>query len=259
MNLKRIFVDILVIIAVLYLVFGIYLFVIQKSMLYYPNTQDFKSCIGFEDYQKVEYSGTRFYYKENSKDVFVFYHGNAGSACDRSYFKSLLNNSNDSIIFVEYAGYSNDNKTPSKKLILQDVQHIHDFIEEKSFNFVTVYGESIGSGVASYHAYLGDVDYLILVAPFSRLVDLVQFKFVIYPAFLMLTERYDNVKWDKDFKGNVLIIHGDNDVVIPNTFSKKLFESLSTEKKKYVLIKGAGHNDVSNYDEFDEAILDAIN
>ncbi|MFC1756459.1 hypothetical protein ACFLY1_00730, partial [Patescibacteria group bacterium] len=73
---------------------------------------DFKSCTFFQDSQKINIGGTRAYYKENSKKLILFYHGNAGSACDRSFLRDEFQKLGYSYIFVEYTGYSNDSRKP---------------------------------------------------------------------------------------------------------------------------------------------------
>lgn len=257
---KKIIINILIAFIITYFLFGLFLFFNQKSMIYYPDNQDFENCAGFKDYKKINYNGTRFYYKQGSFDaVIIYYHGNAGSACDRSYFKSTFEQSNNSLIFVEYAGYSNDNKKPSKKLILEDVQNIHNFVEENSFKNVIVYGQSIGSGAATYHVYIGNVDSLILVTTFSRLDDVAQSKYIIYPASILLREKYDNIKWLQNFEGNIIILHGDSDFIIPHRFSQKLFDEILTEKKEYVLIEGKGHNDIWTSVIFRNKLIEFIN
>lgn len=228
-----------------YILFGMFLYFNQRNLIYHPNNQDFEDCFGFKDYQKLNYNGTRFYFKEKSLEkVIVFYHGNAGSACDRSFYKSVFEQFNYSLIFVEYAGYSNDDRKPSKKLILEDVENINSFIQEKSFVDVTIYGESIGSGAAGYHSNIGEVNNLILVSPFSRLVDVAQSKFIIYPVSIILKENYDNIKWLKNYENNLIILHGDKDIVIPSRFSRKLYETIPSKNKEYILIEGKGHNDL---------------
>ncbi len=243
----------------LYILFGFYLFFSQKSILYHPDNQDFKRCSGFKDYQKLEANGTRFYFKEGQgDDVIVYYHGNAGSACDRSYARAVFEQSDASLIFVEYAGYSNDDVNPSEELILNDVENIHNYIYEKDYEEVTVYGQSIGSGAASYHAGLGDVENLILVSPFSSLEKVAQSKYVIYPASILLTKEYDNVKWLKDYHGRLLIIHGDSDSIIPEKFSKELYQSIPSLEKEYILIEERGHNDIWLSANFKRQIIQFI-
>jgi uncharacterized protein len=136
---------------------------------------------------------------------------------------------------------------------------MHAYIKEKQFKNVTVYGQSIGSGAASYHTSLGNVDSLILVTPFSSLTDVVQSKYTIYPAALLLREKYNNVKWLKNYEGRLLILHGDNDFIIPHKFSQKLFDKVHTQKKEYVLIEDKGHNDIWESDVFRDRLLKFIN
>jgi len=245
MYFKKTIINISIIIFIVYILFGIFLFFLQKSLLYYPDNQNFYQCKGFKNYQKLEFKGTRFYFLQGDPNkIIVYYHGNAGSACDRSYFKSVFEKSNASLIFVEYAGYSNDKKSPSKNLILKDVENIQNYINNKGYEKVIIYGQSIGSGAASYHAFLGNVDDLILVSPFSKLKDVVQSKYIFYPVFILLKEKYDNIKWLKNYKGSLLIVHGDQDFIIPHKFSKKLFNSIENKNKDYVLIEEKGHNNI---------------
>jgi uncharacterized protein len=255
MTFKKVITTIAIALLMVYLLFGSFLFFNQKSMIYYPDDQDFNQCAGFNSYEKLTFNRTRFYFKQGAQDtVLVHYHGNAGSACDRSYFKYIFEQSNASLIFVEYAGYSNDTINPSKKLILDDVINIRDYITKHNYTHMIVYGESLGSGAASYHAYVGDVTDLILVTPFSKLEAVAQSKYMLYPAFLLLREKYDNIKWLRNYEGSLLIVHGDTDLVIPHSFSEDLFDSVSTKNKTYVLIEGVGHNDI--WDSF--LFLDTI-
>ncbi|MBS8122066.1 alpha/beta hydrolase [Candidatus Vampirococcus lugosii] len=255
----KILVSIFILITIIYIIIGMLLFFNQKTMLYYPNNQDFDKCDGFNEYEKINFNGTRFYFKNNNKDkVIVYYHGNAGSACDRSYFKSIFEKSNASLVFVEYAGYSNDTVRPSKNLILKDAINIKNYIEEKGYKKIIIYGESIGSGPASYHASIGNVNKLILTTPFGKLVDLVQSKYIIYPANILLKEKFDNIKYLQNYEGSLLILHGDNDLVIPNKFSKKLFEKVPSKDKKYILIKNKGHNNIWSSPLFQEKIIENI-
>jgi len=251
--------SILIFSIVLYFLFGVYLFFIQKSMMYYPDNQDFHNCPGFKDYQKLEHKGTRFYLKQQSQKALVYYHGNAGSTCDRSFVKSFFETSDYTLIFVEYAGFSADRRKPSAKLILKDVENIHEYLDKNGFKNNLIYGQSIGSGAASYHAFLGNVDKLLLISPFSSMTDVAQSKYFIYPVSLLFTEKYDNLKWLNNYQGKIMIIHGDKDKIIPPKFSKKLFNKLSTQEKEYVLIPSYGHNDIWSSDIMTEKVMQFIN
>jgi len=251
--------DFLFAFVIVYILFGIYLYFNQRGMMYFPNNQNFEDCVGFKDFEKKEYGGTKFYFKQKAQRAIVYYHGNAGSACDRSWTRSVFEQSDYSLIFVEYAGYSGDNRKPSRDLILKDVENIQGYLVDHSFSDNIIYGHSIGASAASYHASIADVENLILVAPFSSLREFAQSMYWFYPVSLLLTEKYDNIEWLQDFQGRVLILHGESDKVIPIRFSQKLFESIPSENKEYELIPGFGHNDIWNSHLFKEKLLAFIN
>lgn len=239
------------ILFLIYVLFGFLVFVAQRQYIYFPNTQDFYNCPGFEEYQTREVNGTRFYYLPSGTDqVLVYYHGNAGSACDRSGLKDLWQGYGISMIFVEYTSYSNDDVGPSQKLILQDVENIHQFITDQGYTHVTVYGESVGSGPASYQTTLGKVDQTILTTPFSNLIDVAKAHYPVYPVEWLIKDRYPNEEWLSNYQGRILILHGDQDTVVSPEFSRKLYEAVQSENKQRVLINGADHNDVYSFDQF---------
>ena len=248
----------IVIVVVFYLFFGAFLYFFQNSMIYFPDNQDFEDCPHLLDYEKLNHEGTRFYLKRQSNDLIVYYHGNAGSACDRGRFKSVFERTNKSVMFVEYAGYSADNRRPSTRLILQDVENVNDFILNEGFENVIVYGQSIGSGAASYHASLARVKGVVLTSPFDSLKNVAQSKYIIYPAGLLLRENYDNVNWLSNHEGFVHIFHGTADSIIPSRFSLSLYNQISGEDKHYELIDGFGHNDIWNSQEFRNRLSEVL-
>jgi uncharacterized protein len=236
-------------ILIVYIGFGLFLFFDQKSMIYLPSNQIFEECSAFQDYLQVEYGGTKFYFKQNSNNVIIHYHGNAGSACDRSIFKPIFEKSNSPLIFVEYTGFSGDGKKPSMKKILRDVENVNEFISEKSFDDVIVYGESLGSGPASYHAKISKVDTLILTSPFTSVKEVAQNMYKIYPAGIIVTENFDNINMLKDYENKLIIFHGKKDREISYKYSEKLFNNVNTKNKEIFLIEDFGHNDLF-YSEF---------
>jgi uncharacterized protein len=239
--LRKIIISLLIV----YLVFGFYLFLFQERLIYFPDDQDFYSCPILADYSAKSFNGTRFYFKNNSADsVVIFYHGNYGSACDRGNIKHHFTKLDKDIIFVEYAGYSNDVVRPSMKLIQNDVRNIAEFVRD--YNEVNVIGESLGTGPASYQAKISKVDKLFLVSPFSSISDLAQSYYKIYPVKFMVRDNYDNIKWLKNYENKIIIVHSNNDNIIPPIFSQILYETLKTSDKEYILIRYSDHNNIWN-------------
>ncbi len=236
-------------VLIVYILFGLYLFLAQGRMVYFPSKQDFSHCEGFEEYEKVEFKETRFYELQKNKDLVIFYHGNAGSACDRAFLKPLLEKSGKSVIVMEYAGYSNHNHRPSKKLILQDVKNIVEYTKQQQYQTITVLGESVGTGAAAYHSSISSNVRLFLLSPFTSMTDLAPWLFKVYPLKLLMTQNYDNREYLKNFRGEIFIIHGSEDTIIAPIISRNLFDSLATHQKQYHLVAGAGHNDLYSFED----------
>ena len=110
-------------------------------------------------------------------------------------------------------------------------------------------GESLGTGLASYHAYHSHVDILLLLAPFYSTQDLGIEKFPYYPISFLGIENYDSTYWLEDYEGRIVLLHGELDENIPSTQSQKLFDSLNTKDKHLFIFPYAKHNDL--YDHFD--------
>jgi pimeloyl-ACP methyl ester carboxylesterase len=238
----------LIVLAVFYISFGVFLAVYQENIVYYPNTQDFINCEDFKTAKKIDYNGTRMYVKDTDKPIVVLYHGNAGSACNRKFYADIFSQAGYGYMIIEYAGYSNDAKNPSHELIKHDVQNVLEYINENHFSRITVVGESIGTGVASYHVSLQSPDKLLLISPFSDLADIAKNRFWFYPTSILVNNAFDNIANLSQYQNPITIIHGNNDTIIPHKLGQKLFISLKT-KKNFVTIEGAGHNDLFVYPE----------
>ncbi len=227
--------------VLMYIVFGGLIFVYQRDSIYFPDKQDFYNCPGFKDADKININGTRAYFKKNSDKLIVFYHGNAGSACQRANLLEIFNEPTISFLFVEYTGYSNSNDKPTKNALFKNVTDVNGFIQKYNFSSVYVIGESLGSALASYHASLNSNYKLLLISPFYKLANIAKSSYPIYPISFMLLDNYDNSKYVNTFN-TVTIIHGEQDQIIPILESKKYFENITSKNKQFISIPGAGHN-----------------
>ncbi|MDP3735717.1 MAG: alpha/beta hydrolase [bacterium] len=219
----------------------------QNRYIYYPpKGQKFEACPAFRTAEQVHVQGTRFYYKKHSDTLVVFYHGNAGSACDRAFLAGLFERLGLSYLFVEYTGYGGDGLRPSTGRLFADVVHVNEFLRPLDYKVLILAGESIGTGAAQYHTTLTRADKLLLVAPFPTLARVARrhFPFAIYPVSLLLQKDFDNPSWLSKFKGELMIIHGSKDTVIPIALGRKLFDAASAARGEFVEIENAGHNDI---------------
>jgi pimeloyl-ACP methyl ester carboxylesterase len=264
---KILFKKLFLIFFLAYIGYGAYLFFSQRGLIYYPNypaRSDFYDCPAFADAEKVDVNGTRAYYKPADEKVAVVYHGNAGSACDRSYLRSVFERAGYAYLFVEYAGYAGDMRKPSRALLLKDAENVIAFLEAKNYRKVTLFTESIGVGVASYHASLSPPDQMLFMTPFDSLANVAKshFPFSVYPVSFMLRfsgENYENMAHLQNYQGRLMVIHGAKDSVIPIKLGRALFDTMRAPDKKFITIDDAGHNDIYHFERVWEGIDGFLN
>ena len=241
-----------------YVLFGSYLTWQQEKIVYRPFPQEFATCENFNAATKVTHNGTRMYADlTEGQPTAVLYHGNAGSACDRNIYADIFTRAGLGYLIVEYAGYSNDPRTPSHDLVKQDVEHVVSYLREQNLTPIIVVGESIGTGAAAYHTALETPDKLLLISPFTDLKAVARGRFWLYPTNLLVDNAFNNVLALQHYPGPTLIIHGTADTIIPYRLGAELYQSLPGEKE-LLSINGASHNDLFLYPDMYQGMHDFL-
>lgn len=252
-----------------YLGVGAMLLIFEKDYVYFPDTPGsptFAECRDFHtDVERIEKDGVRFFYQpplhetETPPRLAVLYHGNAGSACDRAFFGNTFLGVGYSYIVLEYPGYGGDDtERPSKKEILRATHVIQDFIREREYEQVTLVGESLGSGVALYHATHAPPQGLVLISPYNRLSDGAGWIGWVYPAHLLMRENYEAGVWAQSVSAPALLIRAQNDEIFPRATAVRLYDALLGEKE-LLEVEGATHNQLYGFTEFHQKITEFLN
>jgi uncharacterized protein len=178
----------------------------------------------------------------NPKNVWLFTHGNAGQAADRTYALPSFSPA-DAVYILEYPGYGNRPGAPGKASIDAAALQAYRWLRKHyPHTPVCAAGESIGSGTASTLASQEPPpDKIVLVVPFDNLAGVVRDHLPLVPSFL-LADRWDNVAALKGYSGKVEIFGALEDEVIPVRHARNLAKSLPGAVLH--LIPG-GHNDWS--------------
>ena len=230
---------------------GTVLFVFQEKYIYYPYETDFQDCPSFAAADKILSGSSRGYLTKRSLEkIIVYYHGNAGSACDRAFMDSFFANQDYSTFFAEYSGYGEKGQKSSMSNLLQNVVDTIDFLKTQNFKKIVVVGESVGVGPAAYHALHSGIDKLILVTAYNNLADVAFSHYPFYPMRLLLRNNFTPDTWLAHYKGSVSIIVAENDEIIPNKLSQKLYENIPSDLKKIYTVKNAGHNSIYEMKNF---------
>jgi len=173
------------------------------------------------------------------KPAVIYAHGNA----------ELIDHSNSvvhgytrmgvHVMLCEYRGYGRSAGAPSQKRIVADFVKCRDRLSsfpEVDPDRVFYHGRSLGTGVVSGLARKRKPAALVLEAPFVSVAAMMA-KYFIPRVFVL--DPFDNLEVLKKFKGPVLLLHGNQDRVIPFSHSQKLHQvAKESTLKEYTW----GHN-----------------
>ena len=235
----------------LYFLLVITVFFAQRKLQYFPfGSVQNPAEIGLNNFSEV-YIDTKdnerlraWYHKnENSDNVIIYFHGNAANLENRkNTYQAFIEDSNYSLLAITYRGYPGSSGSPSEQGFYLDGQAAINFINTQGFkdNNIILYGESIGSGVATEMATKINAKALILESPFTSVEMVAKKTYWFLPVSLMLKDRFDNKEKFQKLDLPILIIHGKKDRVVPASQGIDLAESYSGPKK-LVLTENDGH------------------
>ena len=108
---------------------------------------------------------------------------------------------------------------------------------------IVLWGESLGSALALAMAAENPVGHIVLEAPFTSAADVGAQHYWLVPVRLFMKDQFRSDLRVGKVKAPVLVVHGENDAVVPVTFGERLY-SLVQAPKRFVRIANAGHNDL---------------
>ncbi|MBN1222694.1 MAG: alpha/beta fold hydrolase [Candidatus Aminicenantes bacterium] len=180
--------------------------------------------------------------KDYSGTVIVF-HGNAGSALDRSYYVKPLARLGYRVVLSEYPGYGAREGYRCEAVISADAIEAVTIAIKEFGGPLYLWGESLGCGIAAHVVkQMGpDLQGVVLLTPWDSLPNLAQSLYRFLPVRLLIKDRFDNVENLREFSRPTAILMAGQDEIIPNRLTKRLFESFNGRKKMWTFPL-AGHN-----------------
>ncbi|NOQ34281.1 MAG: alpha/beta fold hydrolase [Methylococcaceae bacterium] len=232
----------------LYLFFLGLIYVFQDKLTYFPAIQTQDTLVkqananALKLWPKTDYRGL---IKQNDTDVkgtILVFHGNAGSAINRGYYVSALENLGYRVIIAEYLGYGARSGIKNEAHLVEDALQTAQLVLQTFDEPLYLWGESLGAGVATAVANSKlPIAGIVLVTPFDNLPNVAQHHYWYFFGKWLTKDNYDNVANLKAFKGNVAIIMAEQDEVIPNSLTLNLYNNIQSQKKLW-RFANAGHN-----------------
>jgi fermentation-respiration switch protein FrsA (DUF1100 family) len=179
------------------------------------------------------------------RKTILYFHGNAGTLAMRAERVRRFAGDGLGIFIMAYRGYNGSTGKPSESAIEGDARLVYDTLTSEGVTAqnIVLFGESLGSGVAVKLATQRQVGGVILDAPYTSMVELAAGIYPYLPVRALILDRYESDKHIKAMNAPLLILHGEEDGLIPVRMGKRLFE-LAKEPKRIVVFEDGNHSDL---------------
>lgn len=252
------------IIITVYCVTGIALYYLQEKFLLHPATlpldYQFKFKVLFKEIN-IPLNATddlnlvQFFPNDSTpKGVVLYFHGNKGNISRYAEYAINFTKHNYEVWMVDYPGYGKTTGKFTEENVYMQAREVYKLANTKfSADSITVYGKSLGSGIASWLASRRPCKRLILETPYYSIPDLFSHYAPIYPVESLSKFKFPTSEYLKDVKIPVTIFHGTDDWIIPYRCAAKLKKVLKPGDEFITIDKGS-HNDLNDFPLFHEKL-----
>ena len=231
--------------AFAYIVIVVALYIFQRGMMYFPDTNKTLLPSGINEFTVQTEDGldlTGWFLKgEPDKPTIVYFHGNALAHANRVPRVMPYVEAGYSVLLAGYRGYGGNPGKPSEAGLYKDARA---YINALNTQNIILYGESLGTGVAVQMATeYPNVKALVLEAPYTSTVDIAAWRFFWVPVRFLMKDRFESIAKIQNINAPLIILHGKRDRVIPFRFGRELYEAAS-EPKVFIPFEDADHNNL---------------
>jgi hypothetical protein len=252
-----------------YAVVAVAAFVLQRRLMYFPDPERVSPASfnlqGVRERVIDTPDGARliawFARPAPGQPTVLYFHGNAGNLASRSERVRRYVQRGYGVLFLSYRGYGGSTGKPSERANVADALLAYRALIEDGVDpeDIIVYGESLGSGVATQVAAQVPVGGLVLDAPYTSIVDVAALEYPFLPVRPFMLDRYETIRYLPKVKVPLLVLHGEDDRVIPVEMGKAVYAAANAPKE-IATFPRAGHSDHHLYGSYDEVFrwVDAL-
>lgn len=250
-TLKKIFLRLFIVAAVVYIGLCVWLYARQRSILYFPTPAATGVRAQAFELQSDGILLKGWVINPGQKRALIYFGGNAEAVeHNAEVFKTTL--PSVTIYLLPYRSYSGNSGEISEENLYRDALNLYDQIKGRHTS-INALGRSLGSGVATYLASKRSIDKLVLVTPYDSMVIVAQDKYPAFPVSLLLKDRYESWRRAPDIHSDVLVMIAGRDEIIPRSSTENLLRYFK-QKPQVIVFENAGHNTPSDSTEYDLAV-----
>ncbi len=242
-------------------------YLLQEKLLFLPTElpQDFEYSFAqpFKEVFLTSEDGAKLnalHFKvDNPKGVILYFHGNAGDLSRWGEIAGDFTQFQYDVFVLDYRTYGKSTGALSEQAFYDDAQLCYQYLQKQySDDRITLYGRSLGTGVATYLASINKPKQLLLETPYYSILDIAKRRFPILPVRYLLKYKFESYLYLKEVKCPVTIFHGTSDGVVSYDSGVSLSEVLPKNQCQLITIEGGGHNNLIEFEEYRQAVSEVL-
>ncbi len=251
------------ILAVLYVMIGTSLYIFQEKLLFRPTVlaQDytFQFSQPFEEVFLTTDDGARInaiHFKvDQPKGVILYFHGNADDLSRWGLITEYFVERQYDVFVMDYRTYGKSTGKLSEAVLYSDAQLCYEYLKARySETDITLYGRSLGTGIATHLAGNNSPKQLVLESPYYSIADVAQSRFPIFPVKRLLKYQIPTYQFINTVVCPMTIFHGTDDVIVPFKSGERLYTSVTTKNVQFIRIEKGSHNNLIEFDIYHQTI-----
>jgi len=226
-----------------YFIIILFVYFYQRNLLYHPSENNYlndKITFNYEEIfietdKKIKLKSW-FIKKDLDKfKTILIFHGNAGNLFNRVYKLNELNKLDVNILLISWRGFSGNKGKPTEKNLYRDADESVKWLNNQGVigKNIILYGESLGTGVATELGTSNAFGGIILESPFTSIANAAKIYYPYLPVSIILKDRYDSIGKIKNINTPIFIMHGKMDNIVPQQMGLELFEKANNPKYSY--------------------------
>jgi fermentation-respiration switch protein FrsA (DUF1100 family) len=165
----------------------------------------------------------------------IYFHGNAGKLENRIHKLNHFKDMDVNFLIIAWRGFSGNDGKPSEENLYIDGNSSIKWLKNLGLSEkdIIIYGESLGTGIATEIAKNNNFAGLVLETPFTSMIEAAKNFYPYIPVRILLRDKYENDKKIKNINIPVFVMHGEADQIVPFWMGKKIYEMANQPKYSY--------------------------
>jgi hypothetical protein len=188
------------------------------------------------------------------KGVVLYLHGNRDNIGWYEPFAANFTKNGYEVWMMDYPGYGKSTGPCTEPRLYEYATQLYVLARSRfGADSITIYGKSLGTGIATWLASRKNCKQLVLEAPYYSMTALAGYYFPIYPVGRMIHTKLPTGQYLAKVIAPVTILHGSSDWIIPHSNAEKL-AAVFKPADRLITIPGGSHNNLNDFPLFHQAL-----